>query len=177
MAVRATVTIVFVEGETELSLFKKMKRDKIIAVKDVVKKNFWQDQIHRYAMAIPKGSDIFVVFDSDQVEQSARFIENVKFLRSRGHRIYLFQQTSNFEEELSWCCNKSIPQLIYYFCGRKTSGINDFKRDFIACNDSPGKLIKLGILEHLWFSRGLHDALEPVADMKSNFARHFRLVE
>ncbi|EED1400161.1 hypothetical protein JHJ27_002899 [Escherichia coli] len=177
MARRATVTIVFVEGETELSLFKKMKRDNIIAVKEVVKKNFWQDRIHKYAIAIPKGSDIFVVFDSDQVEQSARFIENVKFLRSRGHRVYLFQQTSNFEEELSWCCNKSIPRLIYDFCGKKTSGVNDFKRDFIACNNSPDKLIKLGIREHLWFSRALHDVLKPVADMKSNFSRHFRLAK
>ncbi len=58
---------------------------------------------------------------------------------------------------------------------KKTSGINDFKRDFIACNNQLSKLLKMGMQETKWFTRDLHTVLEPVASFKSSFSKHFRL--
>ncbi|MEH4236411.1 hypothetical protein POX60_24535 [Escherichia coli] len=175
MAGLSKIRIIFVEGETENSLFQKMIQQRVIDAKSIVKRNFWQESIRNYAITIPKGSDILIVFDSDEVEQSARFIENVKFLKNRGHKVYLLQQKRNFEEELAWCCGIPVKKLIAGFCAKKTSGINDFKRDFIACNNQLSKLLKMGMQETKWFTRDLHAVLEPVASFKSSFSKHFRL--
>ena len=147
MAPSPKIRIILVEGETEHSLFQKMKQAKKISVKSIVKKNLWQENIKNYAITIPRGSELLVVFDTDDVGQFERFIGNVLFLSRRGHNVYLLQQKTNFEEELAWCCGKTITRLISEFCSKKTSGINDFKRDFIACNNPIPKLVKLGLEE------------------------------
>lgn len=175
MASVSKIKIILVEGETEFSLFQKMKQDKVISAKTIVKKNLWQESIKNYAITIPKGSDVLIIFDCDEVEQFSRFIENIKFLKSRGHKIHLLQQTRNFEEELAWCCGKSVKKLVADFCVKKTSGINDFKRDFIACSNPLPKLLKLGMQEVKWFTRELHAVLEPVANMRSCFSKHFTI--
>lgn len=167
------VKIMFVEGETEMSFFQKLKRDKRIAIKSIVKKNLWQDNIKNYAITIPKNSELYIVFDSDEVGQAKRFIDNVNFLRRRGHSIFLLQQKNNFEEELAWCCGKTLPKFITAFCVKKTSGVSDFKRDFIACGNPLSKLLDLGLQETILFSRELHEALRPLIKMKSKFSNHF----
>ncbi|MFU0945797.1 hypothetical protein ACM26Q_08720 [Kluyvera ascorbata] len=175
MAAGSKVKIVFVEGETELALFQKLKQSKKINVKSVVKKNLWQECIKNYAITIPKGSELFVIFDSDEVGQNERFINNILFLSRRGHNIYLLQQSSNFEEEIAWCCGKSVKKLVSDFCTKRTSGVNDFKRDFIACANPVARLVKLGLQDSKWFSRDLHESLHPLRGMKSKFDIHFTL--
>lgn len=173
MAGASKVRIILAEGETELSLFQKLKQSNKISVKSVVKKNLWQENIKSYAITIPRGSELLIIFDCDDTGQTERFIQNVRFLNSRGHKIYLLQQTTNFEEELAWCCGKSVRGLIDGFCVRRTSGINDFKRDFIACSNPVPKLIKLGMQDKKWFSRELHESLSSINKMKSSFVKHF----
>lgn len=175
MALKSRVKILFVEGETESSLFKKMKQANLICVKQIVKKNLWAEDIRSYALNIPKNSDVLVVFDSDEVTQIDRFVRNVNFLNKRGHVVHLLQQTTNFEEELSWCCNQSMRCLISCFCPGKTSGINDFKRDFISCTKPLDKLITLGLKPERWFSRELHGSLVALQHLKSSFMKHFSL--
>lgn len=175
MAGLSKVRMIFVEGETEKSLFENMRRMRVIAVRTIVKRNLWRESIKNYAITIPKGNDIFIVFDSDEVEQSARFIENIKFLKKRGHRVYLLQQKENFEQELAWCCELTVKQFISAFCSKEKSGINDFKRDFIACNNQLLRLLKIGMRETRWFTRDLHTVLAPLASSKSSFSEHFSL--
>lgn len=175
MAASSKIKVILVEGDTEVSLFQKMKRGGVIGFKSIVKKNLWQDSIKSYAITIPRGCDLLVVFDTDELGQVERFISNVRFLNSRGHNVYLLQQKNNFEEELAWCCGKSVEKLIANFCVKKTSGVNDFKRDFIACKNPIPKLIKLGMQDVRWFARDLHESLHPLVKMKSSFKKHFSL--
>ncbi|MBK0098471.1 hypothetical protein IBT49_20995 [Erwinia sp. S63] len=175
MAGQPKVIIVLVEGDTELHLFQKMKLSNLISVKTIIKRNLWQESIKSYAITIPNKSEVLIVFDSDEINQSVRFIENVKYLKSRGHKVHLLQQTKNFEEEIAWCCGKKVPKLISEFCPKKTSGVKDFKRDFIACSNPITKILGLGMQEAKWFSRDLHAALESVVSMKLQFSKHFRL--
>lgn len=175
MATSSKIKLILVEGDTELSLFQKLKREGRIGFKSVVKKNLWQDGIKSYAITIPRGCDLLVVFDTDELGQVERFISNIQFLNSRGHNVYLLQQTNNFEEELAWCCGKSVAKLVAEFCVKKASGVHDFKRDFIACKNPLPKLIKLGLKDVRWFTRDLHESLQPLVKLKSSFKQHFSL--
>lgn len=175
MATSSKIKIILAEGDTEVSFFQKMKREGRVGFKSIVKKNLWQDCIKSYAITIPRGCDLLVIFDTDKLGQIERFISNVRFLSSRGHNVYLLQQKNNFEEELAWSCDKSVAKLIAEFCAKKTSGVNDFKRDFIACKNPLPKLIRLGMTDTRWFARDLHESLHSLVKMKSSFKKHFSL--
>lgn len=175
MAKTTKVRIIFVEGDTELSFFNKMKQEKKISAKVIVKRNLWQDNIKSYAVTIPKSSELFVIFDCDQISQSERFLQNIALLKSRGHTIFLLQQTNNFEEELAYCCSMPLKRFIENFCSRKGSGVNDFKRDFISCSNPLQKLMQIGMQESKWFSRDLHVVLTNLRSQKSHFSKHFTL--
>lgn len=167
--------IIFVEGETECSLFQKLKARGTLHAKKVVKKNFWCDDIKKYSISIPNKSDLIVVFDTDAKHAPDRFIANINYLTSRKHSVFLLQQTSNFEEELAYACSISAKKLIQHFCKSKTSGVNDFKRDFISCNNQVDKLVALGMNKNLWFSRELHRSINCLNKYKSTFSHYFKV--
>ncbi|MCW7272314.1 hypothetical protein OHC95_07980 [Escherichia coli] len=66
-----------------------MKQKGLIKFKKIVKKNFWVDDIKKYAVNIPKNCDLIVVFDSDVIDRVDRFIQNVNYLASRKHSIFI----------------------------------------------------------------------------------------
>ncbi|EEV5956314.1 hypothetical protein [Escherichia coli] len=173
MSKNQNAKIIFVEGETEYALFQKMKQKGLIKFKKIVKKNFWVDDIKKYAVNIPKNCDLIVVFDSDVIDRVDRFIQNVNYLASRKHSIFLLQQTRNFEEEIAYCCSVTLNKLIASFCKCKTSGVADFKRDFISSSNPFDKLVALGINQDKWFKRELHHSLLSLSKYKSDFSTYF----
>lgn len=173
MAKVPNTRIIFVEGDTEVSLFNILKKSGTIQFKKIAKKNLWCDCVKSYAVNIPKQSDIIVVFDTDITVQSPRFIENVKFLLRRQHKIILMQQTLNFEEEIAHCCNLTIRNLFTHFCKVRSPSADDFKRDFIACSNKLDKLDQLGWDKNKWFVRNLHNSLTLLAKYKSNYTTYF----
>lgn len=168
--------IIFVEGETEMSLFNYLKKNSTIQAKKIVKKNLWSECIKKYSINIPKNSDIIVVFDSDITNQAERFIQNIKYLMSRKHNIFLFQQTQNFEEEIAHCCSLTTKKLFSSFCKNKTAGANDFKRDFIACNNQVEKITSLGWNKQKWFVRDLDESLQILNAYKSSYMHYFKVI-
>ncbi|EDW4372103.1 hypothetical protein AAA67_002908 [Salmonella enterica subsp. diarizonae] len=165
--------IIFVEGETELSLFKKMKRDGDIQVKKIVKKNLWNNLINSYTVNIPQNSILIIIFDTDNLTQKKRFIENIHFLLKRKHKVILLQQTPNFEEEIAYCCNLTSSKFISIFCKNKTARVADFKRNFISCSNPMDKLVSMGMDHQKWFKRDLHEVLDHLKAYKSDFVSCF----
>ncbi|MFK3711817.1 hypothetical protein [Leclercia adecarboxylata] len=164
---------IFVEGETEKWLFYNLKQIGKIQAKKIVIKNFWCDDLKKYAINIPKNSIIYVIFDTDVIRTPNKFIDNVKYLMSRKHTVFLCQQTKNFEEELAFCCSISPKKLFNLFCKNKSSGSGDFKRDFISCSNPVSRLSALGINKEKLFSRDLHPSLAQLIENKCIFAEHF----
>lgn len=169
----ANARIIFVEGDTEVSLFQSLKQKNIIQAKKIVKKNLWCEDIKKYSVNIPNKSDLVVIFDTDQVDKADRFIKNINYLLGRKHSVFLFQQTLNFEDELSHCCAITKRKLFSEFCKNRTAGVSDFKRDFIACNNPVDKLKALGINSDRWFVRDLHASLTCLNKYHSNFLNFF----
>lgn len=173
MAKIQNTRIIFVEGDTEVSLFNNLKKSGSISAKKIAKKNLWDECIKKYAINIPKNCDIIIVFDTDTTLQSARFIQNVEYLLSRKHKIILMQQTLNFEDEIAHCCNMTTRRLFTSFCKIKTPSASDFKRDFIACNNPVEKLTAIGWDKKKWFVRKLHASLQNLIAHKSNYVTYF----
>lgn len=173
MAKITNTRIIFVEGDTEVSLFNNLKKGGAIQAKKIAKKNLWDECIKKYSVNIPKNCDIIVVFDTDVTVQSNRFIQNIQYLISRKHKIILMQQTDNFEEEIAHCCNLTTKRLFNIFCKTKSPGAGDFKRDFIACTNQIEKLTSIGWDKRKWFVRNLHNSLSTLHVYQSNYVTYF----
>ncbi|HBU6168910.1 TPA: hypothetical protein SCR74_003405 [Citrobacter freundii] len=165
--------IIFVEGDTEVSLFNNLKKNGTIQAKKIVKKNLWNECIKKYSVVIPKNCDIIVVFDIDVITQVDRFIQNIKFLKSRKHTIILMQQTNNFEEEIAHCCSLTPKKLFAKFCKTKSPNADDFKRDFIACTNQLDKLTTIGWDKDKWFVRILHPCINSLHPYQSTYNNYF----
>lgn len=173
MAKMPNTRIILVEGDTEISIFNNLKRLGEIQAKKVVKKNLWCECIKSYSINIPKSCDVIIVFDTDVINQADRFIKNINYLLSRKHNVILMQQTSNFEDEIAYCCSLSIRNLFSKFCKTKTPSPDDFKRDFIACTNQIEKLKNIGWDKKKWFIRQLHPSITILTKHQSNYDKYF----
>ncbi|WP_416054191.1 TOPRIM nucleotidyl transferase/hydrolase domain-containing protein, partial [Escherichia coli] len=93
--------IILVEGDTEKALFQDFKTLLGYPIKKIVIANLWNVNINKYMPALTENSEIIVVFDTDRIENLDRFKNNLNLLKAKKHTIHLFQQTSNFEDELA----------------------------------------------------------------------------
>ena len=146
--------IILVEGDTEKALFQDFKTLLGYPIKKIVIANLWNVNINKYMPALTENSEIIVVFDTDRIENLDRFKNNLNLLKAKKHTIHLFQQTSNFEDELANACGVSNRKLYSCFCPKIISADN-FKNEFIALRNRMMKLDGLGLNKTLLWSRGI----------------------
>ena len=118
---RDSKIIFLVEGETEKAVVNALN-----VLGNPVKFNLWDKDIKKILRRYnPKNSIFIIIFDTDILDNIARFNGNLKILKSSGFVYYLLPQTKNLEEELLYAC--SLPnnrQLIIHFGAQ---GLDDCK--------------------------------------------------
>lgn len=111
--------------------------------------------------------DIFIVFDVDRIYEDKRLDtleRNIKLLKENGKRVYLVQQTRNFEDELCNCGYKNRGNLFAKYS--KSADANEFKGNFLAVTNLSVKLKSDGFdPERLW-ERELIDELNSHSSRK-----------
>ena len=109
------------EGETEKAIIKALN-----FLGNPVKFNLWDNDIQRILRKYSKDNVFIIIFDTDILNNIARFNENLKTLKTHKFTYYLFQQTTNLEEELEYACRQlqNTQQLIHHFGAQ---GLDDCK--------------------------------------------------
>jgi len=129
--------IYFYEGETELKLLKILKNTSRIKPGKLKKFSLWKGCFRKIQRTVNKTDELFFVVDTDDIKSITIFKENIRLLRP--FNICLIVQCKNFEDELSYACEKSNAQQLFkdFY---KTSGKNDFKSKFIKESSIENKL-------------------------------------
>jgi len=164
--------IVLVEGETEKFLFNDLKAILKYPIKRVIKVNLWNDDIKKIVPSFTEPSDILIVFDTDRIENIQRFKDNLNLLKAKKHTIHLFQQISNFEEELSYASSITIRRLLNHFCTKIVS-LDNFKGEFNAQSNRLNKLEDIGLDKNKLWERNLIVQLNTYSDRHSSHNKYF----
>lgn len=164
--------IVFVEGDTEKAMFNDFKTLHGYPIKKIVIANLWHVNINKLLPMITEKSEIIITFDTDRLENIDRFKANIRLLKSKKHKIYLFQQNKNFEEELAHACSIPTRRLYSAFCPKIVSADN-FKNEFIWLRNRMAKLESLNINKNLLWSRDLIVQISEYNDHHSSHQKYF----
>lgn len=133
-----------VEGDDEKDFLLSVKK-----IGKVLKLNLWQDDVSKFISYFDKKTNIYMIYDTDCVENIEKFIENLNTLKRNSKNIYLLQQTLNFEDEMMRCFNLRRQKDLYSIFSATT--LSDFKRNFRSESDLFSKLKNSGFLyKNLW---------------------------
>ena len=144
----------FVEGECEEKLINILKTPPInylfpgkVEVFNVIQNILSNQRI----LSIKPNSVIVFVYDTDVLDDNILKI-NIDRLKKYGYKnIIHIQSINNFEEELLYSYNiKSINEIF------KTQSNDEFKRNFIGCNNIYKKLSSVGFnINKLWSRKNI----------------------
>lgn len=147
------------EGETEKALINVLNKAEGLFCK-FIKFNAFQYEIRKIIRDIPKKSMVYIMYDSDVLDGDNnanalinKFTNNLEMLKTNGCRIYLLQQTKNFEDELCFACSKTIRELQQSFSAQSNK---DFKPALIKDTNLLQKLQKLGFEKTKLWSKDIH---------------------
>lgn len=116
--------IFLIEGETEQSVLKA-----IGCIGKYKKINLWNTSVHRIFSTL-RADILFIIYDTDRLENISVFQENLNFLDKNKVQYYLLQQTKNLEDELIRCSD--CKKLKDFF---NTASVSEFKTALINCNN------------------------------------------
>lgn len=139
-------TIVFVEGENEMTYWNKMG-----FIGKVKKFNFWDAQentMQGLLRQLPKDTQVIIIADTDVLREQVRFTSNVS--KIKRHCIKpptLILQNRNFEDELCFSCGCTQQELFRHF---DAQNIDEFKTKFNKYGKQPPEKLraKLAALNH-----------------------------
>lgn len=139
-------TIVFVEGENEMTYWNKMG-----FIGKVKKFNFWDAQentMQGLLRQLSKEAQVIIIADTDVLRAQERFISNVS--KIKRHCIKppaLIFQNRNFEDELCFSCGCTQQELFRHFGAQN---IDEFKTKFNQYGKQPPEKLqaKLAGLNH-----------------------------
>ena len=139
----------FVEGKCEEKLINALKTPPCnylisgrVDVFNVIQNKLSKQRI----LSIRPHATIILVYDID-VKDDSKLIENVEVLKKHGfNNIFHIQSVANFEDEILFTCQiKNIHQLF------QTQGLDEFKTNFIHCNNILNKLATVNFeINKLW---------------------------
>lgn len=116
------------EGETEKHLLEALKTEGVVLHGKLMKFNLWTTPIKRLARRLNKGDQLVFLVDTDTVDPSQTFIENIKWLKTYSFSLGI--QNKNLEDELCHACHKGSKDRLYrdfYDC----MSASEFKRKLI----------------------------------------------
>lgn len=120
-----------VEGETEEALL-----DALNVYGRVEPINLWQTNIDKHLRKF-NWAHIYVVYDTDRVENLQRFLDNLNKLIKQKQLKGICQQTLNLEDEMAYACGISKTKLFKAF---NASSANEFKTLLLKTNNLKDKL-------------------------------------
>ncbi|HDH0362014.1 TPA: hypothetical protein PIO68_004233 [Klebsiella pneumoniae] len=164
--------IVLVEGETEKFLINDLKSYLKYPIKRVIKANLWNNNIKKIIPSLTEQSDILIIFDTDKTENLQRFKDNLNFLKSKKHSIFLFQQISNFEEEIAYASSTTTRKLLTHFCSKIISPDN-FKGIFNSQANRLQRLDEFGLKKEKLWERKLIKPLNTFNEHHSSHEKYF----
>ncbi len=137
----------FVEGQTEQAVLSALN---ILGKTD--KRNLWHIDSKKIIRLLKPNTTLYIVYDTDELSQCQRFINNLKQLdkEKKVVSLYLIQQTHNLEDELVYACSISKPKLRKEF---KAQNDDELKSKINQCTSDNlfQKLSKLGLnTDKLW---------------------------
>ena len=143
--------IYIIEGQTDAKLVKHLSSTSRIPSGKRKIFNLWEQNVRNLLRTFSrKDNHIYIVFDTDVLENIGRFNKNIKQLSldKSVKTITLLQQTNNLEDELVRCCNCQMRALFDSFAAE---GVSQFKRKFLKVTNLNAKLSDLGFnYENLW---------------------------
>jgi len=157
-------SVILVEGETEKSLFRSLN----CVTNQIIIANCWQvdpGKLIRRLRRFSRKVEIFVVFDTDRLENLDRFTNCVRHLAKNCSRLYLLQQIHNLEEELIFSCDLIQNKRDLYRAFGKSSK-NQFKAKFNQSNGRLEILERQGLNRNRLWSRNLINGLESLPSKK-----------
>jgi hypothetical protein len=140
--------IYFYEGETEKKLLKFLKNTKQIKPGKVKKLNLWKGSFKKIERTIDKKNELFFVVDTDDIENTRIFIDNIKSLNS--YNFCLIVQDKNLEDEFCFACEKSSNKKLFndFY---KAQNSDKFKSKFCKDNNIFSTLSKNNfVFSKLW---------------------------
>lgn len=125
--------IYFHEGETEENLINSLKAKKKLPHGKTKKVNLWNEtRVNRIIRQLSRNTVIYIIFDTDTTDNIDRFTDNIKQISKFANKVFLLPQSSNFEDEIAYCCNKTIRVLPKFIFGPKCDSITKFKKKIIS---------------------------------------------
>lgn len=140
--------LIFVEGETEGHLLKKLQ-----VIGKIQKINLWDTNVNKHLRRFKPNTLVYVVYDTDVAHSSAninRFNSNLAVLQSNKVLGGIVQQTFNFEDELVIACSelKNSKALFKVF---NAVNANEFKSQFLKASNILSILVSQGFdCSKLW---------------------------
>lgn len=176
---RNSLVYFLVEGETEDVLIKDLKRKYNFTVKAIRIINLWNTAERKIKALLNtlelKNSHVFIVYDTDRVENINNFINNINIISKCSSKTFILQQNNNFEEELAYACSKSTSALYSCFCVQITS-CDNFKNSFISSRNRLEKLDGLNFNDdRLWDTA--RNLLSHIESQGSSKLKHFSFEE
>ena len=128
----------FVEGDTERKFIEVIKENKYVYSGRIEKRNLLEKKISDNILKnIQKNTTIVIIFDTDVIDINNINIldKNIEIFENSKKKVILIPQVKNLEDELIYSTKiKKIEDLL------ESKSDDDFKRDFMRCNNLIKKL-------------------------------------